>query len=159
MANTSTFASEALIGCCANGTDGNLQQSVFGFWSPTDVKNFPHVDEAWPQPFVTKWVVGKPQALIPLPLPGFREPSPLRLMVFKEIPAIQAARCVPKIEAARAEVLVDRDSGVVYSHNVEQGSIYPMKAAWIDTFIHHQLSGRSQRFNGNYTGPLNMTTR
>ena len=151
--NTSVFANQNMIRCCSNGTNEDPQRAAIGYWSPTDAFDFPHTDSQWPLPFVTKWIVGRPRILIDSVK---RDPTP-QILLFKEAPSLQAAHCMPIIEAVDATVSVDKDTGVVYSYNIT-APISPTDSAWSDVFVRHSLSNSTQRYTTNYTGPLNMTT-
>lgn len=155
--NTTTFVNENSIACCGNGTRDEPQPAAIGFWSPVDQDNFPFNDTQWPVPFVTKWIVGRALNLTVLK-PWNTARKSQKLIVFEELPSLQAARCVPLIETANMTIIVDAESGFVYSHQMV-GSVLPMESAWSDAFIRHQLTNSSQYFNGSYMGALNMTTR
>ena len=154
--HTSAFANQNTIRCCSNGTSNNPQRAAIGYRSPTDVLNFPHADDQWPLPFVTKWIVGKPRTLLESSVKVPTSTSN-RLLPFKDIPSIQAARCMPVIEVVDSTVLLDRESGIIHSHQIT-GTVSSADSAWLDAFIRHGLSNSSQRYTTNYTGPLNMTT-
>lgn len=166
--NTSVFGSTALINCCANdtanGTTNAAKQAVMGFWSPTNAGAFPFEGKKWPMPFVTKWIVGKPRELQPID-PFFSG----RLLVFEEMPSLQAARCAPIIETADVNILVDKDTSVIHSHEI-RGSITATQSAWSEAFMRHQVTRSArkrnstqrsspQRYNETYVGPLNLTAR
>ncbi|XP_014553958.1 hypothetical protein COCVIDRAFT_40092 [Bipolaris victoriae FI3] len=145
--NTSTFATGSMIRCCSNTTTNDTDTAVIGYWSPVEVKRFPYEDRQWPVPFVTKWIVGKPR--------GGGEDA----LVFDEVPAMQAARCLPTIEAADARVTVDKDTGTVHSFEI-LNSVRPAQEAWSEVFVQRNFTGSSsnQHLNETYKGPVNMTT-
>lgn len=147
--NTSIFATSSMIRCCSNTTNNETSTAVIGYWSPVEVQSFPFADHQWPLPFVTKWIVGKPQG-------GDEEKDAL---VFKEAPALQAARCMPVIEAANAKVTVDEDTGTVHSFEITD-AIRATPEAWSEVFVQRNFSDHdsTQRFNESYKGLVNMTT-
>jgi hypothetical protein len=147
--NTSTFSTSSMIRCCSNTTNNDTNTAVIGYWSPVEVKSFPYENRQWPLPFVTKWIVGKPRG-------GDGDEDAL---VFDEIPSMQAARCLPIIEAADARVTVDKDTGTVQSFEIT-GSVHPAQDAWSEAFVQRNLTGgdSTKRFNESYQGPVNMTT-
>ncbi|USP74676.1 hypothetical protein yc1106_01950 [Curvularia clavata] len=147
--NTSTFATSSMIRCCSNTTNNDTNTAVIGYWSPVEVQSFPYADRQWPLPFVTKWIVGKPQG-------GDEEDDAL---IFKEAPALQAARCTPTIEAANAKVTVDKNTGTVHSFEI-MDAIRPAQEAWSEVFVQRNFSDQhtTQQFNSTYKGPVNMTT-
>jgi hypothetical protein len=154
--NTSVFANKNMIRCCANGTSNNPQTAAIGYWSPVDPLQFPETETQWPLPFITKWIVGKPRTLRESGTKGRTEGA--QILLFKDVPSLQAARCMPVIEVSDAKVVVDKATGVVYSYNIT-GSINDAGLAWSDVFVRHSLNNATQHYNASYNGPLNMTTR
>ncbi|KAF1830045.1 hypothetical protein BDW02DRAFT_573425 [Decorospora gaudefroyi] len=153
--NTSVFATSTILRCCSNGTGDATQRAVIGHWSPVDAGGFPHADSQWPLPFVTKWIVGKPQYL----KGSYSELGDSEVLLFKDIPDVQAARCMPIIEAVEATVTVDKDNGMVQSHGIT-GSVATAQSAWSEGLTRHSLTNGNapEHYNETYIGPLNMTT-
>ncbi|KAF2125155.1 hypothetical protein P153DRAFT_390003 [Dothidotthia symphoricarpi CBS 119687] len=153
--NTSAFANTNRIQCCTNNTHGTTHEAAIGYWSPTDAQEVPHASKTWPIPFVTKWIVGKP---IKIPLGSDSEVAPaLNLLLFKEVPLLQAARCIPIIEMADTIVTVDKVTASVFSYELSEHP-RPADSAWSDVFGIHDLSNTDKHYNQKYTGPLNITT-
>ena len=154
--NTSVFANKNLIDCCVNGTNDDPQTAVLGYFSPLDVDNFFHANSSWPRPFITKWIVGKSYQ----PMDSTKsktDSSAERLLLFEQIPPLQAARCMPIIETANSTVTVDKSTGMVHSRNITS-PVAPAFSAWSDAFVAHNLQNSSQQYHSNYTGPRNLTT-
>ena len=150
--NTSVFANKNLIQCCSNETDGTPQTAALGYFSPVDVDHLFHANESWPRPFITKWIVGKPHEVVQA---NFSKSDPMasRLLLFEELPALQAAQCMPVIEMANSTVLIDQTTGMIRSYNIT-GPVKPALSAWKDAFTAQDL----QNYPTNYSGPINLTT-
>ncbi|KAG9191876.1 hypothetical protein G6011_10610 [Alternaria panax] len=151
--NTSAFATSALLQCCSNETNGESETAVIGYWSPVDVENFPNTDSQWPITFVTNWIVGRPLAFIG------QDQDDGQMLLFKDVPDLQAARCMRIVETADAKVVVDEGAGTVHSYEII-GSVEPAQSAWSEVFVRHALTygNSTQRYDETYDGPLNVTT-
>jgi len=151
--NTSAFATTAMLSCCSNGTKDDPDSAVAGYWSPVNVQNFPNTDRQWPVPFVTKWIVGKP-----VTVPGISKLQG-QMLLFKDAPDLQAARCMPIVETSDAKVVVDVKTGVIQSYEIIS-SVGPAKSAWSEVFVRHALThgNATQQYDEEYRGPLNITT-
>jgi hypothetical protein len=81
------------------------------------------------------------------------------VILFKDVPDLQAARCMPVIETVGATVLVDQDTGSIQSYTIN-GPVSPEESAWSNVFVRHSLSASNstQPYNESYDGTLNMTT-
>jgi hypothetical protein len=150
--NTSAFVDGNEIVCCANGTAEDPQRAAIGYWSPTEPLQSLDAYAQWPFPIVTKWIVGKPQVL------KDHSTAHNQLLVFKEIPLMQAARCMPIIESAEMTVVVDKVTNIVHSYELH-GTVSAEESAWSEAFIRHDISNGTAHYNTSYLGPLNMTTR
>ncbi|KAL1598896.1 hypothetical protein SLS60_008040 [Paraconiothyrium brasiliense] len=150
--STSTLGSDRYVQCCMNGTTSNPQEAVIGYWSPLHKDEadttYPYQERAWPLPFVTKWIVGKPTV--------WSDYNHFFLN-YNDPPALQAALCQPVIDYTEANVTLDTESHVVYSYELLRKP-EPIKSAWSDVFVRHDLSGSGEHYERNYTGRLNMTT-
>ncbi|KAI4943902.1 hypothetical protein J4E91_009049 [Alternaria rosae] len=151
--NTSAFATTAMLSCCSNGTKDDPDSAVAGYWSPVDVQDFPNADRQWPVPFVTKWIVGKP-----ITVPGIDKDQG-QMLLFKDVPDLQAARCMPIVETSDAKVVVDVETGKIQSHEIIS-SVGPAKSAWSEVFVRRALThdNATQQYDERYEGPLNITT-
>lgn len=157
--NTSVFANMNEIQCCSNGTNKDPQTAAIGYWSPTDVQDFPHVDKKWPIPFVTKWFTGRPIRLYEDGYdPELTDRPWQNLLLFHEAPSLQAAHCEPVIEVAEANVRVDVATKSVLSYELT-GPVAAPAEAWSEIFTIHDLSESNQHYSASYMGPLNITTR
>jgi hypothetical protein len=151
--NTSAFATSSVLRCCSNETKKDPGTAVIGYWSPVDVENFPNTNSQWPIPFVTKWIVGKPLTLMG------SEHDGAQMLLFKEVPDLQAARCMPIVETADARVVVDMETSMIQSYEI----ISPVDAApsaWSEVFVRHTPThgNATQQYDERYRGPLNVTT-
>lgn len=157
--NTSTFANPNLIQCCSNGTSKTPERATIGYWSPTDPKSFPYVEKEWPVPFVIKWIVGNPVQISQkgLDLTSSTDERS-KLLLFEKVPSLQAARCMPVIEMADAMVTLDQSTAAVLSFELIKPA-QVASSAWSESFVNHDISGTSEHYTANYTGPLNITTR
>ncbi|KAI4930189.1 hypothetical protein J4E85_004814 [Alternaria conjuncta] len=151
--NTSAFGTSAMLSCCSNGTKDDLNSAVIGYWSPVNVEAFPNADSQWPIPFVTKWIVGKP-----VTVPG-RDENQGPMLLFKDVPDLQAARCMPIVETSDAKVVVDVETGMVQSYEIIS-PVGPAKSAWSEVFVRHAPThgNATQQYDKKYRGPLNVTT-
>lgn len=150
--NTSAFVDANEIMCCANGTAKDPQRAAIGYWSPTEPRLSSYTRGQWPFPFVTKWIVGKPQVLKDVSL------GHTQLLVYKEIPSMQAARCVPIIESAEMTIVVDKVTNIIHSYEM-QGTTSVAESAWSEAYVRHDISNETVHYNASYLGPLNITTR
>ncbi|KAI4618006.1 uncharacterized protein J4E87_008015 [Alternaria ethzedia] len=123
------------------------------YWSPVNVEEFPNADSQWPVPFVTKWIVGKP-----VTVPG-RDENQGPMLLFKDVPDLQAARCMPIVETSDAKVVVDVETGMVQSYEIIS-PVGPAKSAWSEVFVRHAPThgNATQQYDKKYRGPLNVTT-
>jgi len=151
--NTSAFGTSAMLSCCSNGTKDDPDSAVIGYWSPVNVEEFPNADSQWPVPFVTKWIVGKP-----VTVPG-RDENQGPMLLFKDVPDLQAARCMPIVETSDAKVVVDVETGMVQSYEIIS-PVGPAKSAWSEVFVRHAPThgNATQQYDKKYRGPLNVTT-
>jgi hypothetical protein len=161
--NTSVFADWNMVRCCSNETSGATGKAAIGYWSPTDAQKFsegyPQVDKPWPVPLVTKWIVGTPIQKFNRDFDPNDPTSPDdSVLLFKEAPSLQAARCEPVIEVIQAMVTVDKDTAAIISFEPLEAPNHP-DAAWSEAFKLHDLSTLGTHYNQSYTGPLNITTR
>lgn len=154
-----TSASTGVDGtCCGNGTRSNPQKAVNGDWSALTMENlspdgyslWPFTDRTWPIPFVTKWVVGNPIRLV-----NTRGNTNSQLF-FQDPPVLQAAICKPTIEQAEAKVIVDPETGSVYSSELKS-TPQPIQSPWGDVFVPHEVSNPVTNYT-LYSGQLNFTT-
>ncbi|KAI4711764.1 hypothetical protein J4E89_003206 [Alternaria sp. Ai002NY15] len=118
-----------------------------------NVEEFPNADSQWPVPFVTKWIVGKP-----VTVPG-RDENQGPMLLFKDVPDLQAARCMPIVETSDAKVVVDVETGMVQSYEIIS-PVGPAKSAWSEVFVRHAPThgNATQQYDKKYRGPLNVTT-
>ena len=157
--NTSVFADWFMVRCCSNETGSVPGTAALGYWSPTDVQGFPHLDKERSVPLVTKWIVGNP---VQVPNNHYDPKDPTSptdsILLFEEAPSLQAARCEPVIEAIQATVTVDKDTAAILSY---EPSEIPkdVGTAWQEAFRLHDLSTPDTHYNQSYTGPMNVTTR
>jgi hypothetical protein len=138
--------------CCQNGSIGDPNQSVLGYWSPVRTKKFeyfPYDKLPWPLPFVVKWVVGQP--IIPKDDEGYKTK-----MYYKDLPRMQAARCKPVIETAEASITVDVHTGKVYSSAIVSLP-FAAEEAWSSVFTRHNESKIDTSQNDADT-PLSIAT-
>lgn len=161
FANTS-FATSPLgvsewkVSCCANGTFDHPQKAAVGYWSALEKNDTTTRADSYrlhgdSPAFITKWIVGKPQA--------FKDYTGNAggPMIFKETPKLQAARCKPFFESAEAMVSIDQVSKMVHSYDL-LGPATEMDSAWYENYVRHDTVVTGHRFNQNYTGRLNITT-
>ena len=81
------------------------------------------------------------------------------MLLFKDPPDLQAARCMPIVETADAKVVVDMETSMAQSHEII-GSVDPAQSAWSEVFVRHALTyeNATQRHDERYEGALNVTT-
>lgn len=142
--------------CCSNGTRADPQRAAMGYWSPvypsdldSEKTDFPYQDLAWPMPITTKWVVGTAFNMT-------RGETSSTFLYFTDVPRIQAARCIPTIETAEAEVKLDRGTGKVITYKIKT-AIAPAEQAWKDVFVQHE-SGFKPGLNATSADLTNITT-
>lgn len=123
--------------CCSNGTLADPQRAILGYWAPVlparqlpGRHELPYQNLSWPLSLTTKWIVGKS---FNLTANGFTTATS---MFYEEVPQIQAARCEPVIEIADSIVVVNKDTGDVISHTIQEGAV-SADAAWTDVFTLH----------------------
>jgi hypothetical protein len=128
--------------CCGNGTRTDPQRSIMGYWSPVyrptaglREDDFPYNNMSWPMEITTKWLVGTAFNLS-------QGTSNDRYLFYTEIPRLQVARCEPIIETAEATVTLDKGTGNVVSHKIEDAA-KTANAAWSDVFSEHQSKSRN----------------
>jgi hypothetical protein len=149
--------------CCANETGrtdlGRSKSPVtIGYWT----SNYPFNDKVPRNSatgttgnFTIKWLRGDA---------GFANlfyPQPeAPWLYFMEQPQVQALNCIPIIEAAEAEVTVDRLFGKVQTYKILQPPVAD-DVAWADAFLFRNLSSVSQMSNttDSKSFKLPMTTR
>lgn len=150
--STSILGSDRSIQCCMNGTTSDPQEAVVGYWSPlqnkTAVTGYPYQNRAWPMPFISKWIVGKPTAW---------ENYDTDFLIFEEPPVLQAAFCQPVFESTEATISFDTETRAVHSYELLRVP-EPIKSAWSDVFVRHDFSDSERHYEQNYTGKLNITT-
>jgi hypothetical protein len=161
--NTSVFADWNMVQCCSNETGSALGTAALGYWSPTEPEKFSRgfgqVDKIWPVPLVTKWIVGTPLQLYNSEFDPNDPFSPDDyVLLFKEMPSLQAAHCEPVVESIEATITVDKDTAAILSFEPLE-ALNDADAAWSEAFMIHDVSTPDMHFNQNYTGPLNVTTR
>ncbi|KAJ2996583.1 hypothetical protein NUW58_g920 [Xylaria curta] len=133
---TSLFTSDRRIQCCQNATNGNIDESSIGYWSPNILPRayFPAISNVWPANFTIKWIRGHPREARLSYANGrdYKEDERIRL-IWTERPRMAALNCMPIIETAHASVIVDAaNGGVVDFKLLEQPQ--EDKFAWTDDF-------------------------
>jgi hypothetical protein len=156
---TTLLSRPATAVCCTNGTLADPQRAVMGYWSVADPlkvdppesepDDFPYLNISWPMSITTKWLVGKAFNLT-------EGTGTSRRLFFNEAPRIQAARCEPIIEIADATVILDKDTGHVISHTIEETAT-AADAAWKDVFVQHKPDQKTGT-NESSPQPVNVTT-
>lgn len=137
LVNTTILSDDFVITCCANESSHNATGSAIGYWSPEHSKydGFPFVETPWPMNITTKWIHGPAvSGVSQLEESNSRPRSDL--LMFTDIPSIQALHCAPIVETATARVMVDAHSGQVYSYEIN-GDIVNATEAWSDVFVQH----------------------
>jgi hypothetical protein len=145
--HTTVLASDRAAGCCQNGTATNPQRSVLGYWSPVipsdktpNFYDYPYENLPWPLILTTKWIVGRPVVV--------KDYNDENVVLFKEQPRIQMARCEPIIETTEALVTLDASTGDVHSYHTE-GKAAKVDVAWADVFTRHE--DPEARINDTYS--------
>jgi hypothetical protein len=156
---TTLLSRPQTVTCCSNGTLSDPRRAVMGYWSVADSSkvdppksvpdDFPYLNLSWPIPITTKWLVGQAFNLT-------LGTSTRRSLYFNEVPRFQAARCEPIIETAKATVTLDKDTGNVISHMIED-TAKTADAAWKDVFVQHEAEQKTG-LNASSPQPINITT-
>ncbi|KAF1960511.1 hypothetical protein CC80DRAFT_532175 [Byssothecium circinans] len=148
--STTVLSQRQRVSCCANGSASEPRRAAIGYWSPPAGYPFPYDDQQWPFPFVSKWIVGNPKRFASIS-------NSVATLYYEKPPAIQAASCKPVIDVAEATVLVNQDTGFIYSYNLSTAP-QPMKSAWSEVFQRHDLSDSNEHYHRLHMGHLNFTT-
>lgn len=156
LGNTTILSDDFVIACCANESSDEAAGSAIGYWLPEHsmYDGFPFEQASWPINITTKWIHGPAVSGIDQLEDGFGRPGS-DLLMFTDIPSIQALHCVPIIETAVARVMVDAHSGQVYSYQID-GDVVNATEAWSDVFVKH--APEAYYINGT-TSVVNYTVR
>lgn len=127
--------------CCTNATSNDVGEAAFGFWSQ-ESSLYALGPDSWPVNFTTRWIHGNMSKF---------EYYDYQVVMFTDVPSVDALRCLPIIETAETNVTVDIATGQVNSYTILEAPTV-VTEAWDNDFIIHLL-------NGLPTGLRNCTTR
>ncbi|KAL1641395.1 hypothetical protein SLS58_006096 [Diplodia intermedia] len=122
----------AKVKCCVNETDGQPGKgSAIGYWSQNNIVEYNSLHA--PMNFTTKWIHGDAVIGSYDELVGSGSRETHERLLFIDQPRAAALHCVPTIETADANVVVDR-GGQVQSFSIT-GDPTATDAPWEDEFV------------------------
>ncbi|KAF2117029.1 hypothetical protein BDV96DRAFT_571440 [Lophiotrema nucula] len=155
--------------CCNDNTTHSLVQNVtIGYWTPVDGANFPNPWITWPMNFVVKWIHGPARSDVYLRDYNMSESLGISetgingegVLLFTEVPQIQALTCKPTIETANALVNVN-SVGRLLSYEILEAA-NTIDTPWLDPMVMYDLFPGAKEANtaGQSTQYVfrNMTT-
>jgi hypothetical protein len=134
------------------------------------------VGVSWPVTFLSKWILGNAQYFYDLAnYSAYEDMSnsfysdfgrnsfEQDILLFTEVPLLQAVYCSPIIETADANITVDITNGRVQSYRILNDP-ERSDSPWLDVFVHHQNISSDCEFDvgcGDGPGVLypNVTNR
>lgn len=121
--------------CCANQTDNSLinissTSVAVGYWTGNYPFNQYRSITGTDGNFTVKWIVGQGGIGPVLSIPNLFFPQP---------PRMQALNCMPVIEKSEAEVVVDKNTGLVHDYRLLKTPVSD-DGAWSESFIVRNLT-------------------
>jgi hypothetical protein len=143
---TPVMAAKDNVSCCNNLTDAAISKTqynpiILASWTenhePENSETARKCSEASicaeNGNFTAKWIRGVARLI---------EDREEELLVFSEVPRIQAINCMPRVDAVEADVIVDVQTGNVQTYDILSDAV-AQSAAWTDTFGERTHDGHS----------------
>lgn len=126
--------------CCANETQGKSGDAVIGYWT-NRVTDSSSSEQSKSSYFDSLQMTMTAKMILGRPFEKLYEPngSDTKLFIWLEVPNLMMVECTPQIDRANASVVVELDTGIVYSYDILEP---PQNAteAWTDKYFRHNTS-------------------
>ena len=131
---TTIFVNPASIACCGNESSSAWDPSVaIGYWSPnTDPETW--TARNWHQNFTAKWIHGN--AVTGIQRNAHQNTYYDIGLLFPDVPDVTMMNCLPIIESAEANIIVNPSNGEIQSFDITSTPT-ELTEAFSDNFLPH----------------------